>query len=161
MTLLERFNKYAWVGVLKYLIANGFFTTTSSGESAGLVAISDIGPITQSRNRLLTAVAKTNVPATNSCTWPAAANIREITITPSGVGTTVAGEDYVLVAFNAANDAIAAAWLDDTTSVADDIQFAKVHIGESKTFRFTSAQTRLDNLAVGGLTTAHVHIGAH
>ena len=37
MTLLERFNKYAWIGVLKHLIANGFFTTTSSGKAAGLV----------------------------------------------------------------------------------------------------------------------------
>lgn len=34
MTLIERFNKYAWVGVLKELIANGFFSTTASGEFA-------------------------------------------------------------------------------------------------------------------------------
>lgn len=34
MTLFERFNKYAWVGVLKELIRNGLFTVLSSGDSA-------------------------------------------------------------------------------------------------------------------------------
>jgi len=37
MTLIEIFNKYAWVGVVKKLLAGGIFTTDSSGKDAGNV----------------------------------------------------------------------------------------------------------------------------
>ena len=139
---------------------------TSNGKPAGLMVISDIGPITQSRNRLQAAVSLTNVPATNSFTWTAAQNIREITVTVTGAGAPIMVEDYVSFCFNAGSDAIAAAWLPTTevSSIADDVQNEKVLVGESKTFRFTSPLTRLDALAVTGsaaMTSAHVHIGAH
>ena len=140
-------------------------TTAPDGSSATPIIISGIGLATQSHNRIQAALAHTTyAAATNSFTWPAANNIREITITVSGTGAPVVGEDYVLFCFNAGNAAIAEAWVTEASSITNDAQNEKVMVGETKTFWFTSALTRLDGLAYdisGASTAAHVHIGAH
>ena len=153
MKLAELFKR----GVTQIVALGG--TTTSSGESAGLMIISDIGPITQSRNR-----NKADVTTREKVTWDAAANIREITVTITVIGaqTTDTHQDVCLgIAFNAGSDAIADAWLTETDTEADDVQYELVKLGETKTFRFTSALTRADFLRIDGADNLRVHIGAH
>lgn len=108
------------------------------------------GVTSQSKNRLRTAIAETYSATTNSCTWLAADNIKEITvfITATNSISAVPSENYALLAFNAGSDAIASAWLTEVDSAADDAQLEKIPIGVMVTLRFTSALTRLDALPV-------------
>jgi len=46
MTLIEIFNKYAWVGVVKKLLAGGVFTTDGNGKDAGRVVTAKCGELT-------------------------------------------------------------------------------------------------------------------
>jgi len=44
MTLIQRFEKYGWIGVLKYLITNGVFTTALDGSGVLAVDLKDKTP---------------------------------------------------------------------------------------------------------------------
>lgn len=131
----------------------------SYGNNNGNIVISDIGPVTQSRNR-----NKLDVTTREKVTWLSANNIREITVTITVIGaqTTDTHQDVCLgICFNAGSDAIADAWLTETDTEADDVQYELVKLGESKTFRFTSALTRADFIRIDGADNLRVHIGAH
>ena len=141
----------------------------SAGNPAVNTTLFSMGASSQSRNRLLTAIAETTyAAATNSMTWSAADNIREVTVlitaTNSEASPAINPENYCNVCFNAGNDAIATAWLAEVNSAVDDCQHEKITIGERVTFRFTSPITRLDFLPVdisATLSVIKAFVGAH
>ena len=122
--------------------------------------IAHVGPVSQSRNRNRSSVTSSR----EKVTWTVADNIREITITALTTDTVASNDSEGLaLAFNAGSDAIADAWLTETDSEADDVQYELVKVnGNERTFRFTSPLTRLDMKRIGGTdTTYRVHIGGH
>lgn len=148
----------AWIPTFNDLAK--MLTIDSSGNPAGSVVVRDVGVISQSRNRNRSSVTSTR----EKVTWTTADNIREITVTALTTDT-AASNDSEGLAFcvNAGSDAIADAWLTETDVEADDVQYELIKVnGKERTFRFTSALTRLDMVAIGGTdTTFRVHIGAH
>lgn len=61
----------------------------------------------------------------------------------------------VRVAFDASSNAVAKAWLDDTTVDADGIQYRTIVPGTTRTFHFSSPITRWDMLAIGAATIVY------
>ena len=131
------------------------------------------GPVTQSRNRSRTALAEIYAEATNTVTWNTSDNITELTVyvtatdsqdTAAAGGVGLAAENYALIALNAGNEAIAAAWLSILDSQASDVQYIKIPIGiPTKIYSF-SAITRMDAVPVdvsGTLTAITMWVGAN
>lgn len=131
---------------------------SSADDVVNGVSISDIGPITQPHNRNRSSVNATR----EKVTWTESENIREITITVTDNGTGIPdGEELAAFCFNAGTDAIADAWLTETDSESDDVQYEVVSPAKEKTLRFTSPLTRLDMKRIDGDASLRIHIGGH
>ena len=158
----------AFTDALDYFAKHGGFRDDSSGNLAGNVVVRDIGVISQSRNRIRTGLAETYATATNTVTWNAADNIREVTClvtaTDSAAAPPPSTEGYVLVAVDAPSTAVAAAWLTEVDSASDDAQVYKFLVGERLTLRTSNAVERLDFLPVdvsATLSNIHLWVGAN
>lgn len=134
--------------------------------------ITDVGKISQARNRIRTGLAETYAEATNTITFPATANVTEVTslvtATDSAVAPPASTENYVLVAVNAPNATVAASWLTQVDSQDSDAQVDKFLVGERYTIRVDefsdSVITRLDYLPVdvaATLSAIHLWAGGH
>ena len=82
-------------------------------------------------------------------TWPAADDIREITVTvAAGLATTISDPgDGIYICFGAPNDNTAITWLSEQTAGVDattDSYRFFVPVGIPRTFRFTDAVERVD-----------------
>lgn len=118
-----------------------------------LVPVIEAGAVGMAHNRYLSAVATTDVPATNSVSF-AAPGVTEVTvILPATVGMT-----GLMAVFDAPNDVVAAAWLTAGVSTARDfdLQVSRMLPGTEKTFRFTDPITRVDFRAIGAATPVFV-----
>ena len=102
----------------------------------------------------LATVTTTYTGSTAPYTHTDATGVRELTWTVEG--TIVAGTGLI-VCFGApsggAGDAVAGAWLADTTIGADGLQYIYIPAGSSKTRTFDPPITRWDMKALGGNVT--------
>ena len=142
--------------------------TSSNGSDIGVVGITDIGPITQSHNRIRTGLAETYAEATNTVTWPESNEIHEVSILVTATDADTVGEkvveNYNLVTVNAPNAVVAAAMLTEVDSASTDAQLEKFKFGEVFVIRSKTVITRLDFLPVDVSTTLsniHLFVGAH
>lgn len=81
--------------------------------------------------------------------------IKELIVSPL---LAVAGCTGVIVAFDAPNDAVASAWLADTTTNSSVLQYVFVPVGTTRKFVFNTAITRWDYKAVGNSATVYEEI---
>ena len=153
-------------GTVAALVALGG-TTNSNGDPAGSVVVSDIGPITQSRNRIRTALNETYAEATNTVTFSESDDIHEATclVTAlSGVVSDVDAQNYVNVVVNADKESVAVAMLNEADSQDSDTQIDRFLVGERFVIRSKTAITRLDFEPVdkaASMTNIQLWVGAH
>jgi len=119
--------------------------------SKGLVplAVKEAFTTGVARGRYLSAVATTDVPATNTVTFTTP-GITEVTVSVPATASLTS----VLMAVDASSDAVAAAWLTAAVTTAKDFDLQAVRVlpGNVRTFRFSAPVTRLDFRAVGAAT---------
>lgn len=90
-------------------------------------------------------------PATNTQTDT---GIVSLTLSPVANGTTTG----ILVSWGASSNAIAKAWLDDTTVEAHTLECIFIPVGTTRTLTFGSAVTRWDMKAVGAACVVYQEI---
>lgn len=107
------------------------------------VIITNVGAA-QARNREFAAVS-----TRESCTWTE--GVTEVTITVFQEAAGTAELRAVLgVCFDAPSDLVADTWLTHADSKAVDSNMSAIPAGESRTFYFTNAITRLDVIRLYG-----------
>lgn len=146
MTLIEIFNKYAWVGVVKKLLAGGVFTTDRSGKDAGNVIAeltnlaNTLGLYTPARDVFLDYFYGTDTALSAALTAGSANNglaldMREINpnarsiVIQAGTGTAL---DYDYEIFFSRNGLIADAYTTGLTGTAIATEFLQVNLPASE-----------------------------
>lgn len=120
-----------------------------ASTGAALVATGAVG---QAHNRNINAASSTYASATNTITWVSAVTDVSVQVPAT------ASLSYVLVVYDAPNDAVASAWLADTGGAAVDVAYDLVQAGQTLNRQFSSGISRLDVLPVGAVT--RVVVGA-
>ena len=112
--------------------------------------IAGTGETTKSRYRPAVTSSSTGVPVFNTATWTSTDNVTEVTISAQNTTDEPAQSDTtgVLVVFDALNDAVAKALLDDTGSATADVQLHYIPSGGKRTFTGTSYFSRADFKAI-------------
>jgi len=131
----------------RYVMSKLGGATNANGDDAANVIVSDIGSITQSRNRVRTALSETYARVTNAVSWPAANKIHEVNCLVIAVGDeSISG--YVDMAMNGANETVDKAILTEVDSADTDTQIERFLIGEVFTRRSKTIITDLGFLPV-------------
>lgn len=117
-----------------------------------LVPVVEAGAVGPARNRYLSACATTDVPATNTVTFPIP--VSEVTV----IVPATASLTSVMAAFDAASDAVAHAWLEAgiTTAKDFDLQVSRFLPNVPRTLRFSEPISRIDFRAVGAACQVYI-----